>query len=154
MTLFTFDVSNVWDRPIYKFLAKNDTGSAPGHQAGVLIPQELRSYFPMLTGTTSDVQPTVDVRLEADLYVEEKHVGKVNTRYQYQTWSGTRSPEARVTDELGAMRNLAEENDILIFQRAVNNAYQFRITLVRKGSETYKMIVSRINGRRWGALPQ
>ena len=39
-----------WDFPFFKKLAANDTGSSPGHQAGMVIPKELRIFFPSLTG--------------------------------------------------------------------------------------------------------
>lgn len=153
MTSNVISFSSEWDRPIYKILARNDTGESKSHQAGVLIPKAIRDYFPSLNGMISDVNPTIDARLQADLFVEEKFVAAVSTRFQYQTWAGTRRPEARVTDELGPMRSCASADDILVFQRASKNKSQFRLTLVLKGSPTHEKILGKIGSKRWGELP-
>lgn len=66
-----------WDAPFFKRLAHNDTGQASGHQGGVVVPKDLRVYFPALDeGLASANAPTVD-------------------RYL------TRSAESRLTDNLG-----------------------------------------------------
>jgi hypothetical protein len=39
MALNCLDKSPEWGSPIFKVLANNDTGSAPGHQGGVVIPE-------------------------------------------------------------------------------------------------------------------
>ena len=39
MALNCLDKSSEWGSPIFKVLANNDTGSAPGHQGGVVIPE-------------------------------------------------------------------------------------------------------------------
>jgi putative restriction endonuclease len=38
----------IFDRPMFKRLAPNDTGAAPGHQGGIVIPKDLGPYFPDL----------------------------------------------------------------------------------------------------------
>lgn len=152
MKLDCLQVSPQWAQPIFKVLAHNDTGAAVGHQAGVLIPKSIRPYFPPLNGVASSLQPTIDTRINASLFVEDKFVGEVCTRYQYQTWSGERSPEARITDELGAMRNAAEAGDILIFQRAKDNNFSYRLTLVRRSSSIYPFVAAKTGAKRWGVL--
>lgn len=87
-------------QPRYKKLAHNDTGSAVGHQAGVLIPKDLESYFPKLSGTVGASHPTLDVQITAELVRGSSHAGTVDTRYQYQTWGGTRRAERRITGNL------------------------------------------------------
>lgn len=141
-----------WGRPLFKVLAHNDTGAAVGHQGGILIPTAMRKYFPTLGGTISSMRPTIDQRLNAQLFVEEKFLGDVNTRYQFQTWTGKRKPESRITDELGPLRNSAEGGDILIFQQSVNESNLYRLTLVRKTSALYSEVFSRTSSRRWGEL--
>ena len=153
MTSNIINFTSDWDVPVYKILAKNDTEESKSHQAGVLIPKSIRNYFPALTGVTSDANPTIDVRLEADLFVEESFVAKVSTRFQYQTWAGTRKPEARVTDELRPMRSHASADDILVFQRESKDQNRFKLTLVRKGSPTHEKILAKVGAKRWGELP-
>ena len=150
MRLDFIQESDEWHQPFFKVLAHNDTGAAVGHQAGILIPKSLRNYFPPLEWVVSSMRPTIDKRLTAQLFIEERFIGTVSTRYQYQTWTGERSPEARVTDELGAMRNSAQGGDIVIFQRAANDGSSYRFTLVRKTSPAYKTVAARIGTRRWG----
>jgi putative restriction endonuclease len=152
MKLDFMRISAEWNPPVFKVLAHNDTGAAVGNQAGVLIPKSLRKYFPSLEGAPSSLQPTIDKRLKAQLFVEEKFVGTVSTRYQFQTRTGKRTPESRITDELGPMRNSAEGGDILIFQRAASGDQLYRLILVRKTSPAYKTVAAGIGTRRWGVL--
>jgi putative restriction endonuclease len=144
--------SSEWGQPLFKILAHNDTGAAVGHQGGILIPTAMRKYFPTLSGTVSTLQPTIDQRLNAQLFIEDQFVGAANTRYQFQTWTGKRKPESRITDELGPMRNAAERGDILIVQRSVIEDMTFRLILIRKTSLFYPDIFSRTRNRRWGEL--
>jgi len=150
MNLHFLQESSEWCSPAFKVLSNNDTGAAPGNQAGILIPKLLRQYFPRLEGVVSSLKPTIDRRLNAQLFIEDKFVGTVNTRYQFQTWDGERRPEARVTNELGPLRNSAQGGDIVIFQQAAHDEEVYRFTLVRKTSPIYNVVVARIGTRRWG----
>lgn len=141
-----------WDRPIFKRLPSNDTGEAPGHQGGVVIPKDLRPFFPGLTGRTSADNPTLDHRITAELFDGARFLGSVNTRYQFQTWGGTRPPEARLTDELGPLRNRAKAGDVLLIQRAIDELDRYRLILVRQGTPDFAYISPAIGARRWGSL--
>lgn len=141
-----------WESAFFKVLANNDTGNAPGHQGGIVVPAALRRYFPPLSNSTSATNPTVDVRLKADLYCENQYLGTVQTRYQYQTWGGVRSPEARITDQLGPLRNKARGGDLLIIQRNVDDHAYYRLRLIRQTSDGYGEIAERLGGKRWGPL--
>ncbi|MBM3575875.1 MAG: restriction endonuclease [Alphaproteobacteria bacterium] len=141
-----------WDQPFFKKLASNDTGSASGHQGGMVIPQDLRNYFPGLSGNVSSINPTLDHRIRAELFIEDKHIATVSTRYQFQTWGGTRSPESRITDKLGPIRDKARGNDYLVVQRNLEQLDFYRLILVRQSSTEYSMIVNLANGKRWGVL--
>ncbi len=152
MTLHYLTPSHEWDSPIFKVLANNDTGSAKGHQGGVVIPKEIRSFFPGLVGTTSSSNPTIDYRIEAQLFVDNKYKGTVNTRYQFQTWGGARSPESRLTDQLGPLRNLASCDDVLIIQRSIDRINSYKLSLVTKNSAEFPKLVELIGNRRWGVL--
>lgn len=152
MALNCLDRSADWESPIFKVLANNDTGSAPGHQGGIVIPEAVRHYFPKLSGSVSSVNPTIDQRMEAELFAEDTHLKTVNTRYQYQTWGGVRSPESRLTDQLGPLRKLAVGGDVLVIQRNIKNHNLIRLTLIRKTSAHFPHLSSLIGSRRWGEL--
>lgn len=152
MALIALAPSTDWDLPFFKVLANNDTGAASGHQGGIVIPMDLRPFFPGLSGATSSWNPTTDQRIEADLFVENRFLTSVSTRYQYQTWGGTRSPESRLTDQLAPLRNLACGGDILVFQRSIDRLDRYRLTLVRQSSDGIIALQSLVAGRRWGIL--
>lgn len=152
MTLMALTSSPDWDLPFFKVLANNDTGAASGHQGGIVIPKDLRQFFPGLSDVTSSWNPTTDQRIEADLFVENRFLSSVSTRYQYQTWGGTRTPESRLTDQLSSLRNLAHGEDILIFQRGIDRLDRYRLTLVRRSSDEYGMLQGLVAEKRWGIL--
>lgn len=141
-----------YDKPVFKMLAHNDTGGAVGHQGGVLIPKYLESYFPKLSSQVTPSKPTVSATLSAELFNGSTALAQVDTRYQYQTWGATRSPERRVTGNLGPLRSLAKADDILLMERSLVSPNTFRLTLIRKGTPRYGTIVASAPGRRWGFL--
>lgn len=141
-----------WDQPIYKLLARNDTGQAPGHQAGIVIPKKLRPYFPGLSDSTSAAHPTVDEMMQVELFVGTRYRQTVHTRYQYQTWGGSRPPESRLTSNLAGMRNEAKQDDILIIQRSLTDLDTYRLILVPSQSPTYTDLIATMGPRRWGLL--
>lgn len=152
MELDCLIASTDWDAPFFKVLAKNDTGEGRGHQSGILIPRSLRQYFPQLSGTTSSTQPTIDQRVNADLYDGERFLSVVSTRYQYQSWNDTRSHEARLTDQLGPIHRIAQEGDVLVMQRSTLTRNRFRLTLIRRSSRYFELVRPTIGNRRWGSL--
>ncbi len=149
---FLTPTNEEWDYPFFKVLANNDTGNSRGHQGGIVIPKDLRSFFPGLSSSFSAEKPTNDKRIEAELFIENKPDEIVNTRYQFQSWGGTRSPESRITDNLGSLRNKAQGGDILIIQRSIDRIDRFKITLVRQSSQEFIHIKSQIGTRKFGAL--
>ena len=141
-----------WDKPFFKRLANNDTAAAPGHQGGLVIPKDLRRFFPGLLGRISASSPTLDRRILADLYDSTVFLGQVDTRYQYQSWGGERSAESRLTDNLSPLRKLAAAEDILVLQRSLIDLDVYRLTLVRQRSTDFTDIDSLAGRRRWGVL--
>jgi putative restriction endonuclease len=142
-----------WDRPFFKVLAQNDTGAAAGHQGGVVVPIELRRYFPSLDeGATSAENPTTDRLLNVELHNDVSFLREAVVRYQFQTWGGKRKPESRLTDNLGPLRNAAMGGDILVMQRKGDEFRRYRLVLVRQRTKAYDALAPLINGRRWGAL--
>jgi len=141
-----------WSAPVFKVLANNDTGNAVGHQAGIFIPVALRPVFPVLSDSTSPDNPAVDQRIDVELYVEGTFLDRVSSRYQYQTWGGTRPPESRVTDGLVKLRSRAKGGDVLVIQRSLLQSNLYRFILFRRESPAIAEIDHLVNGRRWGDL--
>ena len=141
-----------FDFPVYKRLAHNDTAAAAGHQGGIVIPRDLENYFPDLTGKITASSPTLDIPIEAILIVNGIVAGHVKTRYQVQTWGGTRSPERRLTANLSAIRKQATRDDFLVFERSLENLNLFRISLITKKSAQYAKLAKQAGKRRWGLV--
>ncbi len=140
------------DTSVFKKLAHNDTGQARSHQGGIVIPKDIAQFFPPLPAVTAEGGPTVDSILTADLFVDGRRVDTVRTRYQHQTWGGKRPPERRLTDNLGALRNVAAEDDILLFTKDLENDGYIQLHLIRKGTAEHKSISATIGPSRWGPL--
>ena len=140
-----------FDRPLFKKLANNDTGAAAGHQGGIVITTDMAVYFPQLTVPTSSLSPTVDIGVRAALFLENVQVGLVDTRYQYQTWGGTRL-ERRLTSNLGAIRRAASKHDYLIIERSLSDPNFYRLTLLRKGTQEFKAFAAKVGSRNWGPV--
>jgi putative restriction endonuclease len=142
-----------WDSPFFKKLPLNDTGDAVSHQSGVVIPKDLRDFFPALDeAVTSHSRPTVDRYLTAEMFVASEYVGSARLRYQYQTWGNTRRPESRITDNLGPIRNRAHEDDVLLFQRCLDRLDSYRLILIPSSDHGFGGIHDLVGRRRWGSL--
>ena len=141
-----------YDAPIFKVLANNDTGASLGHQGGFVLPKELEDYLPLLRNQTTVENPTVDVSITADLFDGSEYRGTVESRYQYQTWRGARSPERRITRNLGPLLNGAQGGDILILERGIEVEDHYRFTLIRQENPIYGGLIRSFNGVRWGAV--
>lgn len=143
-------IAEDFDRPLFKVLSHNDTGQAVGHQAGFVIPKDLEAYFPQLSQNVTAAAPTVSVDIIASLFDGATYLGDVLARYQYQTWGGTRSPERRLTNNLTALRNLAQKNDILLVERGLRDQNHYRLTLIRQADPNYLTLFASLQGKRWG----
>jgi len=141
-----------WDFPFFKKLAANDTGEARGHQGGMVIPKDLRKFFPVLRGYTTSETPTVDHNIKAMLFVDGKFISTVTTRYQIQTWGGTRDAESRLTSNLAPLRNQAGKDDYLIIQRSLENLDLYRLNLIRKTNPVYRTLADQLGSLRWGLI--
>lgn len=153
MNLKEFLEDPEWDAPFFKVLARNDTGAAKGNQAGMVVPKELRRFFPTLDeGATSSTSPTTDRTLRAEMFVCASHLTDSSVRYQFQTWGGTRSAESRITDGFRPLRDKARGNDILIFQRRADTLDRFRLVLVKRETQEFAEINQWTGVRTWGPL--
>ena len=147
MFLECFVASEYWDHPFFKILSNSDAGKSKAHQAGVVILKKATRYFPDLF-TAEDKEkpdrekPTRSCNITAELFVESLYLKTVTTRYQFQTWGGTRSPEYRVTDQLGPLRDPAKEGDYLVIQRHAVIENHYRLTLIRRTSASFSDAIS------------
>lgn len=141
-----------WDTPFFKKLAHNDTGSASGHQAGMVFPKDLRQYLPTLDATTSPDTPTVDRFLRVEMYMGDEYLQTGMVRYQFQTWGGERRPESRITAGLRPIRDRAVAGDLLLFQRRFDELNRFRLILIKQGTVEFEEISSWVGIRNWGPL--
>lgn len=140
------------DGQFFKVLANNDTGQARGHQGGMVIPKAISEFFPPIKFKPSAAQPTADVRLSATLYCDGAFVETAATRFQMQTWGAKRSPEWRLTDNLGQLRNRASEDDILVFEKDLLEENAISLFLFTKASPQYADWLASTNGKRWGVF--
>jgi putative restriction endonuclease len=143
-------IDQEFEGPLFKILSKNDTAQAPGHQAGVVIPVDLRPFFPTLSIATQ-THPVPSVALKVILVLDDGTPQMVATNYKLQTWKLTRR-ETRITGNLQHIRSAAHPKDLLLIERGRENANQFRLTLLRQGTALYDKAMGRTKGRRWGAL--
>ena len=141
-----------FDAPLFKLLAHNDTGQAVGHQGGIVVPKALDEYFPQLSRRATREAPAPEEFVVADLFDGSRFLSTVETRYQYQTWGGERSPERRLTKNLTPLRNLARADDLLIIQRSLSDPSYYRLTLVRQTNPIYRALKARVGDARWGLL--
>lgn len=120
-----------------------------------MVPKALRPFFPALDeAQTSKEQPTIDGGIFVDMFVGVRNVGDGLARYQFQTWGGERSSEARLTDNLAQIRKPAKKGDILVFQRSAETLDRFRLILFRRRWPGYSEVTSLAGDRRWGPLIQ
>jgi putative restriction endonuclease len=141
-----------FDAPIFKVLANNDTGAAAGHQAGFVLPKDLEDYLPLLRNETSVDKPTVDIDITAELFDGPTYLGTAETRYQYQTWGGARSPERRITRNISELLNRAKGDDVLIIERGIQVDTHYRFRLIRDVNPLYPSLIQSFGGNRWGVL--
>lgn len=152
MSSLQFLKDESWDFPFFKKLAANDTGASSGHQGGMVIPKDLRIFFPNLTGQPTSEQPTIDQHIKAILIVNGQKVGAITTRYQIQSWGGTRRPESRLTSNLTSLLNQARADDYIVIQRSLENLDLYRLWLISQGSPSYNDFAQLAGNKRWGTI--
>lgn len=140
----------VLDSAVFKRISHNDSGQAVGHQGGIVIPKDLAEFFPPLPSIANG--STVDVRLTADLFVDGVRVATVDTRYQHQTWGGKRSPERRLTDNLGALRDQSRGGDIVLFSKDLSDDSYLQIHLITQNTKEHARLDSLLPKARWGLV--
>lgn len=136
------------DQPFFKTLRGNDLPSSRSHQGGPLIPKDLTAYFPTLQATRLRPAPDADLLLELQ---QDSGAEVIRSRYQYQTWGATRTPEARITRGLRGFLSGANAGDSLVFRRVIGTTNRFQISLVTANSPLGRRL-KRVT-RRWGAVP-
>jgi|CXWL01.1.fsa_nt_gi putative restriction endonuclease len=147
-------MNDEFDFPLFKRLARNDTGQARGHQAGVVIPTALDEFFPQLVEMNGGATHTPSRQISVEMFVGAEFIGSVDTRYQYQTWGGTRAPERRITGNLPLLREYAGPDDVLLIERSLNDPDHYRFRLLKKETEAFDSVIQLIGDRRWGVLDE
>ncbi|NHK27771.1 hypothetical protein FF098_007650 [Parvularcula flava] len=138
-------MGNELETPIFKYLTKNDL-SQSGHQAGPVIPLSLIWYFPLLaTDTISPSEPTNSISIRVAGYKNGLFIGSFVTRFQYQTWGGTRKPEYRVTGNLKGLLENCQEEDLLLIHSTDKAAFRYRFELLSKGSPLWRAMADDID---------
>ena len=107
---------------------------------------------PELSDRVSPHAPTVDEHIRAALFVGDEFKGVVSTRYQYQTWGGTRTPERRITGQLSALRDFASAGDFLVIERGLSDPAFYRMRLLRSGTPEHSALGKKVGQRRWGPV--
>ncbi len=145
-----------WDQPVYKLLARNDTGTAPGHQGGCVITKELLPFFPSIASLQTSTDITAKRSISAHLFWNGEFLCTVLTDFRYETRKRQRAREYRLTRNLGPILGTAKPNDVLLIQRRSLDLDVFRLMVYSKGSQDYDWIRERIEkygeSRRWGVL--
>lgn len=141
-----------FDYAIFKKLTKTDTGGdGASHQGGFLVPKALGEYFPEVPVPTKE-NPAPSIEIEAALYLDTELVGVVTTRYQHQTWAMTRTPERRVTGNLGPLMSSAVAGDYLLIERSLDNPLFFRLTLLPKDTTAAEQLRAQLHSSTFGPI--
>jgi len=155
MSLKAFLKDPAWDSPFFKQLASNDTHQTGSHQGGMAFPKDLRRYLPSLDASeTSALSPTTERILQVEIYIGTDFKLFSPLRYQFQTWSGERSPESRLTKGFSLIGKAARAGDIVVFQRRADVLDVFRLMLIKRETSEFHEIEDYITGRKWGALDE
>jgi putative restriction endonuclease len=142
-----------WDVPLFKKLPKSDTSSSDAHGSGFVVVADLLQYLPKIDlGGLGAAQPTADIYLTADLFIDTNFHSSADVRFQAQTRSGKRTPEYRITDGYSPIYKKSQEHDFVIIQRKLGLLDLFRLILITVGSESYDIINSLAAGKNWGFL--
>lgn len=145
-------VSKLFEGCGFKFLAKSDTGEETGNICGILIPQMLRVFFPILPAPrTADEIVYRNIRAKV-LASEGAEV--VDTVYRAQTRTGKRSPETRITGNLKALRGPAKRDDILIIRSIQDGSVDLELRILQQGTRDYDAVSELAGKRRWGVIPR
>jgi len=140
-----------FDVPVFKKLAKNDTGEASSNQSGPLIPEDLVPYFPKLEKPVGKGSSTLPIK--AILVNGSQELATVAASYKMQTRGNKRSGEYRITRIL-PLHKLAAEGDILILERGLVDRSVYRLTLFKSGTPAFVSVDAIAAGRKSGALTE
>lgn len=140
-----------FDVPVFKKLAKNDTGEAKGNQSGPLIPEDLISYFPKLSRPVRRGSSTVPIT--AILVDGTKELETVAAAYKMQTRGNKRSGEYRIT-RIAPLHKLSHTGDILVIERSLFDRSLYRLTLLRKGTREFRNVDAVSAGRPSGEMTE
>lgn len=139
----------------YKRLAPNDTGATSGNMAGFLVPAKLVPLFPILP-PPSPPEGSSAISIRAQILRDGTDKGVVESKFQLQTWGGTRTPEYRVTGALDPILGPAKGADLITIE-ILEPGKSYRFEVLSQGTPRWNLTMSRrINtaGARgdWGVI--
>lgn len=140
-----------FESPLFKRLSKTDANKGSSHVAGILIPTELRPFFPALpVPTDAEVAPSVPI----SVIMVVPGMSPIDTiaSYQFQTRTNKRKPESRLTGGIEPFRQASDIGDFALFERSGTRDDLFRITLVTKADPNHAAIEQVTNGAPFGIL--
>lgn len=139
----------------FKTLAKNDLVHGEGNQSGPVIPKALRFMFPELAYPTE--RPSESAAISVSFEDVDGDVHHKQSSYQYQTWGGKRTPEYRITSELGPLLRGAAEGDMLLIEgEAAGGAYYLRV--LKNGTPAFmsaherRQVLGTSRKGKWGLI--
>ncbi len=138
-----------FDAPFFKVLGKNDSGEAESHQGGPVLTKDITVFMPEITASAEEPAPSIEI--DAILVRGRAEIGRVQARYQLQTWNYTRSGEHRIT-RIPPLYGPSRKGDIFLIERGVIDRSLFRLTLIEQDTPEYLEIRSLTGGRKSGAL--
>ncbi|WP_440639742.1 HNH endonuclease [Bradyrhizobium sp. PUT101] len=139
-----------FDAPLFKVLAKNDTGKAASNQGGPVIPKDLQAYLPKIERPPGVHAPGMEI--DAILMIGLTEVDRVKARYQVQTWGGTRLPgEFRIT-RIPAIHKESNAGDIFVVERSLVNRNLLRLTLLKQGTDQFSEASANTRKRKSGLV--
>jgi len=126
---------------VQKVLSQNDTGDTTSHQAGILVPKGLASFFPMVD--ESSLNPRTGLDFEADGTFWSAVYIHYNNRV---VASGTRD-EYRITRIRGLLKRLgAVAGDTIELERSGSRSY--RIVVAKQEPPPGALVIDMSRGWR------
>lgn len=148
-------MNNTRDLISFKTLVRNDLVEGKGNQSGPLIPKDLLFMFPELAYPTE--RPSESAMISVSFEDTEGNVHHEQSRYQYQTWGGTRPREYRITGQLGPLLHGADKGDMLLIEGdAEGGDYYLRV--LKNGSAAFTSayqrgrVLARSPKSEWGLI--
>lgn len=134
--------------PLFKRLTQTDAGVGLAKVSGPTMLREIRDFLPRPTGRPRRV--SVRAKLFDDGPKGRRSLGEASVVLQSQGGGG-KAVEVYLSD-LGEMRGLCDEGDLLLIEPSAEDADLLRVTRVAKSSPRFAATDARTGGRDAGLL--